>query len=214
MTSDESRGGCEQPNLVYGVAVLAAGASSRMGKPKLLLPWGQSSVLGHLVRQWQTTGARQIAVVHAAAEQSVSAELDRLGFPAANRITNPKPERGMFSSIQCAAAWPGWNVSLTHWVIVLGDQPHLRRETLRQLVEFAASQPDRICQPSRHSRLRHPVVLPKAIFERLKDSREETLKQFLQTHASVAALCEMDDPGLDLDMDTPEDYAKVLRLYP
>ncbi|HRY59690.1 MAG: NTP transferase domain-containing protein [Verrucomicrobia bacterium] len=40
-----------------GVVLLAAGRSARMGKPKLLLPWGDTSVLGHLIRQWQSLGA-------------------------------------------------------------------------------------------------------------------------------------------------------------
>jgi len=198
--------------IACGVIILAAGASSRMGKPKLLLPWGETSVLGHLIKQWQGLGAKQIAVVHGTGHKAIGSEMDRLGFPVANRIANPQPERGMFSSIQCAASWGGWNSALTHWVIALGDQPHLRRETLRQLIEFNASQPDGICQPSRHGRPRHPVVLPKAIFERLKDSREETLKQFLQHNASALTLREMDDPGLDFDMDTPADYEKALRL--
>ncbi|PYJ61190.1 MAG: hypothetical protein DME24_07125 [Verrucomicrobia bacterium] len=195
-----------------GVIILAAGASSRMGKPKLLLPWGKTSVLGHLVTQWQAAGARQIAVVHAVGDQTTSGELDRLGFPACNRITNLKPERGMFSSIQCAASWGDWNPALTHWVIVLGDQPHLRLETLRTLLGLAAAHPEKICQPGWRGRPRHPVVLPKAIFEQLKDSREETLKQFLQNNASAVALREMDDPGLDFDMDTPADYEKALQL--
>src|SRR6266699_557070 len=120
----------------FGAVILAAGASSRMGKSKLVLPWGKTTVLGHLIRQWQQVGAKQIAVVRAADDNAIGAELDRLNFPVANRIMNPQPERGMMSSIQCAAAWPGWNGPLTHWVIVLGDQPHLRQETLRELVEF------------------------------------------------------------------------------
>src|SRR6266571_6187375 len=112
----------------FGALILAAGASSRMGQPKLLLPWGKTSVLGHLIAQWQQE--HQIVVVHAAGDQAIGAALDRLSFPEANRIMNPQPERGMLSSIQCAAAWAGWNRGLTHWAIVLGDQPHLRRETL------------------------------------------------------------------------------------
>jgi|SRR5438876_712920 len=195
----------------FGVVILAAGASSRMGQPKLLLPWGKTSVLGHLIKQWQQE--HQIAVVHAAGDQAIGAELDQLNFPVTNRIMNPQPERGMLSSIQCAAAWDGWHFGLTHWIIVLGDQPHLRRETLRKLIEFAASHPDKICQPSRHGRPRHPVVLPKVIFERLEDSREETLKQFLLNNASALALRELDDPGLDLDIDTPADYQQALGHF-
>ncbi len=46
-----------------GVVILGAGASSRMGRPKLLLPWGATTIVGHLLEQWQTLGAAQIAVV-------------------------------------------------------------------------------------------------------------------------------------------------------
>src|SRR5437867_7662013 len=97
----------------HGVVVLAAGASSRMGKPKMLLPWGKTSVLGHLIEQWESEQAAQIAVVCVAADQSIEDELNRLGFPQADRIPNPTPERGMFSSIQCAARWSGWRPNLT-----------------------------------------------------------------------------------------------------
>jgi len=198
--------------IACGVIILAAGASSRMGKPKLLLPWGDTSVLGYLIGQWEALAAKQIAVVHGTDDKAIGSELDRLGFPAVNRILNAKPERGMFSSVQCAASWGDWNPALTHWVIVLGDQPHLRLETLRTLLGLAAAHPEKICQPGWRGRPRHPVVLPKAIFEQLKDSREETLKQFLQNNASAVALREMDDPGLDFDMDTPADYEKALQL--
>src|SRR4051812_8081052 len=92
----------------FGVVILAAGASRRMGRPKLLLPWGQTTALGHLLQQWNGTGASQIAVVHAADAKPLIEELDRLDFPLANRIPNPSPENGMFSSIQCAARWAGW----------------------------------------------------------------------------------------------------------
>ena len=170
-------------------------------------------MLGHLIEQWQEAAAKQIAVVQAAGDQAIGVELDRVNFPVADRIINPRPKRGMLSSIQCAAAWEGWNSVLTHWIVVLGDQPHLRRETLGELIAFAISRPDKICQPSRRGRPRHPVVLPKVIFERLKDSREETLKQFLRNNASAVALRELDDPGLDLDLDTPADYEKALRLF-
>src|ERR1035437_2980619 len=46
-----------------GVVILAAGRSARMGKPKLLLPWGGTSVLGHLIEEWRALHAKQIDVV-------------------------------------------------------------------------------------------------------------------------------------------------------
>jgi len=213
MTIDQRSDAAGPAPLDSGVILLAAGASLRMGQPKLLLPWGGSTVLGHLIGQWKDLRAGQIAAVLATGDQSVSAELDRMNFPGMNRVVNPTPERGMFSSIQCAARWSGWSDELTHWVIVLGDQPHLLRNTLRALLDFARAQSNRVCQPSRRGRPRHPVVVPKPVFAKLKDSRAETLKEFLATLPAGVALCELDDPGLDFDMDTPADYEQALRLF-
>jgi molybdenum cofactor cytidylyltransferase len=199
--------------LSLAVVILGAGASARMGRPKLLLPWGKTSILGHLVTEWEHMGANQIAIVCAEANQPLDAELDGVGFPARNRIVNSHPERGMFSSVRCAAQWPGWNRALTHWVIVLGDQPHLRRSTLAGLSQFAAAHPEKICQPSRHGRPRHPVILPRNIFEQLAQATEADLKQFLRNRSQETALQEMDDPGLDFDIDEPADYEKAVRTF-
>jgi molybdenum cofactor cytidylyltransferase len=193
-----------------GAVLLAAGQSRRMGRPKLLLPWQGTSVLGRLLAQWRIAGAAQLAVVCAAADQALQAELDRLGFPAAARIFNPAPQRGMFSSIQCAARWPAWPPALTHFAIVLGDQPHLRQTTLRAILRFSAAHPRRVCQPARAGRPRHPVLLPKAVFLHLGRSKAANLSAFLGP--CRAATCELEDPGLDLDIDSPADYEVALAL--
>ena len=199
-----------KPAIALGAVILGAGRSSRMGQPKLLLPWGETTVLGHLARQWSELGARQVAVVTAAADAALETELQRLNFPSENRIRNHAPERGMFSSIQCAAQWPGWSSTLTHWAILLGDQPHLRVGTLQSVITFAAMHPDQAVQPARNGRPRHPVLLPKALFRELAASTAPDLKEFLSRHES--ALCECGDPGLDLDIDRPEDYDRALSL--
>lgn len=181
-----------------------------MGRPKLLLPWGKTTVLGALVRQWKKLDAEQVAVVIARDDHGALEELERLKFPRENRITNPQPECGMFSSIQCAARWTGWNHDLSHWVIGLGDQPHLRSSTLQGVLELASEQPGRVCQPTFEGHARHPVLLPKNIFMHLAGSRASTLKEFLSEFPP--AVCEVNDPGLGLDIDYPQDYERALGL--
>ena len=140
-------------------------------------------------------------------------ELDRLNFPVSNHIQNPHPEQGMFGSIRCAAQWLGWSAGLTHWAITLGDQPHLQLETLRALLQFSATQPDRVCQPRNLGHLRHPVILPKEIFRQLAQTSAPTLKEFLKTISGEIVGCDLDDQGLDLDLDTPADYERAVALY-
>jgi molybdenum cofactor cytidylyltransferase len=192
-----------------GVVILGAGASARMGRPKLLLPWKDTTIVGHLIRQWRELGAGQIAVVHRPDDAPLGAELDRLDFPAQDRIENPQPERGMFSSIVCAADWSGWKKEIGAWAIVLGDQPHLRLETLRALLEFHSVHADAICQPEFDGRARHPVILPRRAFDGLKGSPAGTLEIFLNLVPCRRVQCVINDDGLTLDLDAPEDYKRA-----
>jgi len=192
-----------------GVVILGAGASVRMGQPKLLLPWRDTTVIGGIFSQWRELGAAQITIVMRPNDAELTAELDRLDFPTANRIENPQPERGMFSSIVCAANWNGWRKEISNWAVVLGDQPHLQTETLAQLLEFQAQNPGKICQPMSGGRLAHPVILPTSAWKELKTTRADTLKDFLKLVAAPRVQCEANDPGLTLDLDTPEDYKRL-----
>jgi molybdenum cofactor cytidylyltransferase len=196
--------------VLFGVVILAAGKSRRMGRPKLLLPWKATSIIGHLLTQWNELGASQIAVVSAPVLAELSDELQRFAFPNVQRILNSDPERGMFSSIQCAANWNEWNSDLTHCIVTLGDQPHLRLETLRKLIDFGRANPEKICQPMRNGKPKHPVLLPKFFFDKLKKTDAPDFKEFLANHSKDFVGFESDDAGLDFDMDTPEDYERAI----
>lgn len=193
----------------FATVILAAGASTRMGKPKLLLPWGKKTILAHLVQQWTDLAAAQIGLVVEQGSE-VQAQGERL---KAEIIINPHPELGMWSSVLCAARWQGWRKNLTHFVITLGDQPHVSINTLQATINFAAQNPECICQPARKGRGRHPVVLPSALFADLTAAKETNLKDFLHSRQSQRKMFESDDPALDLDIDTPADYDKALHQF-
>lgn len=194
----------------FAVILLAAGASSRMGRPKLLLPWGDTTVIGHLVQTWRHLGSRQTAVVIRPDDEPLIEELDRLGVREGNRIKNPDAARGMFSSIRCAAQWTGWQPDIASFVISLGDQPQVPTPVLHALLEFHWQHPGRLCQPSYRGRRRHPVVLPRAEWARLGTTSAATLKDFLD--ALPVLECPINDARLALDLDTPEDYKRLIVL--
>ena len=75
-------------------------------------------------------GAAQITIVLRHDDSALAAELDRLNFPRQDRITNPHPDRGMFSSIVCAANWQGWRSDILRWAIALGVLLVIGRFTL------------------------------------------------------------------------------------
>ncbi len=196
-----------------GAVILAAGRSTRMGRSKSLLPWGQTTIIGHLLGQWQALGAVQIAVVCAADDQPLQSELERAGLLASAQIHNPAPETGMFDSIRLAAAWKGWQPYLTHWAVVLGDQPHLPHDFLRSLLAQARAHPDKIWQPGFEGRGRHPVILPGKFLRLLKTEGVTDLKNFLARHAGGVALWSTVDAAFSLDLDRPEDYEAVRSRF-
>jgi molybdenum cofactor cytidylyltransferase len=201
------------PPFCLAVVILAAGASRRMGRPKLLLPWGSRTILEHLVLVWRQLGAQQIGVVCSIDRDAEASELDRLGLAEVNRIWNEHPENGMFSSIQAAARWNGWRKDTSHFAIVLGDQPHVGLGTLQSLLAHALRSDARICQPSRNQRARHPVLMDRRSFDELETSAAVSLKDFLESHSNDREWVELEDPALDLDLDSPEDYARALQLH-
>lgn len=196
-----------------GVVILGAGASLRMRRPKLLLPWGGTTIIGSIFAQWRKLGVGQIVIIHRPDDRPLLAELDRLGFPQSDRVQNPQPEQGMFSSIQCAARWNGWRETIGSRVIVLGDQPHLRSQMLGGLLKFHLEHADAVCQPEFGGREGHPVVLPGKIFAELSRTRAETLKDFLKHIPCSAVQYSVIDPSVSLDLDTPEDYKEAVTRF-
>ena len=207
---DAGETGKNSTMIALGVVILAAGASSRMGRAKMLLPWKETTMLGQVIELWKSIEPAELAVVCAAGAADVAAELDRIGLPDVSHIINPNPARGMFSSIQCAALWERWNAQLTHWAIALGDQPHVRAATLRGLADFTAQNPTNICQPAFQGRPRHPVFVPQPVWKELAISEDESLRHFLNARASNVRLLPVDDAGVALDLDVPSDYQRAL----
>jgi molybdenum cofactor cytidylyltransferase len=199
--------------LKFAVAILAAGASSRMGRPKLLLPWGETTILSHLIRTWRDAGATEIGVVTSGSNSPLEEEISRFAGESIHRITNPEPERGMFSSVQAAAQYSGWKVSASHYVLALGDQPQVRLDTLRQLVGCAARFTNSVVQPSYNGGRKHPVIFPQDWWGELARTDVATLRDFLNAYREAIRLVDVSDPGLEIDLDTPGDYQKASSLY-
>lgn len=192
----------------FGVVLLAAGASRRMGTCKLLLPWNDKTVLAHLVDEWKKLGAVQIAPVIDQSNDLLRSALVEQEISPDGWIENPFPERGMFSSLQEASRWKGWCSELTQWVISLSDQPQIQSSTLARLLEAAWRNPTRICQPFFGKRSGHPVILPRQQFLSLAESTAPDFRTFIRSHEHLRLRIPVNDPGVTADLDTPGEYAQ------
>ena len=198
------------------VILLAAGESRRMGQPKMLLPWGETTVLGQVVSMFSAglsskTGLRinldnEILVVTGGARTMVEAEVARLAKKYPLRIVyNPNYALGgMVSSIQAglAALGPGTRAAL----IGLGDQPQVREKTVRDICSSFFQTESPIVIPSFQNRRGHPWLAEKSLWpELLALPLSASPRQFLDAHAGQIGYVAADESILQ-DLATPEDY--------
>ena len=194
------------------VAILAAGESRRMGSPKLCLPWNGTTVLDHLLRQWHEAGAEKILVIHPSEDSSpVVQELERLKIPTEMRAPTGAFERGMMGSVVTAAGRGLRDSEISHLIIALGDQPHLRRETLQRMLEVCGQHPEKIIRTVFQGKSGHPLALPASLLPDLASSDSASLRDFLDSSKSPACNLTCNDSGVLLDVDTPADYQEMRR---
>lgn len=186
--------------------VLAAGLSRRMGQPKMLLPWGGTTVLGQVLRTLHGAGTEKMIVVTGGAREAVEAEVVRLeteGFPA-QTVFNPQHEAGeMMSSIRAGLAAIGPDAEFA--LIALGDQPQLSPDAARRVISAAKTPGSRLILPSFEMRRGHPWLVRHDLWPDLMSA--ETGRAFLHAHEAEIFYVEADETVLK-DLDTPEDYRR------
>jgi molybdenum cofactor cytidylyltransferase len=191
-----------QPRSV-GALVLAAGLSRRMGRPKLVLPWGEQTVIGQVVSQLATGGVTEICAVTGGAREQVEEALHRY---AVRLAFNPQHADGeMLHSLQvglkelssgCEAA-----------LVALGDQPQIQARVVCEVIRVYREQPNAIIIPSYHMRRGHPWLIGRELWQDIFAlEAPATLRDFLRQHADQIEYINLDEPSILTDLDTPEEY--------
>lgn len=187
--------------MISGV-VLAAGASSRMGRHKLLLPLGGEPLVRRVVRQVAQAGFDDVLVVVGHEHDAVVGALDGLGVRHAQ---NPAYASGMGSSFRAAVeALPDSEAAM----FALADQPLLTADHYRQLLE--ACRPRGIVSVRYGEVTAPPHLFDREYFEELS-RLEHGARPVLQRHLDVTTIVRF-PPELLLDVDTPEDYERAVQL--
>jgi molybdenum cofactor cytidylyltransferase len=188
------------PETHSAAIILAAGASSRMGRPKPLLELDGETFLDRVIGRFSGI-CRPVIVVLGYSADEVRAGVVR-GADAII-LVNPAPEHGMLSSLQCGLR----HVPETAEAILFTpvDLPCITRETIERVAEAPAP----VAIPTFQGRKGHPVrvsqKIAKELLELPLDARATDV-----IHRHRAHLIEVDDPGILHDVDTPDDYAALL----
>jgi molybdenum cofactor cytidylyltransferase len=118
-----------------GGIILAAGASTRMLRPKALLPWGTSTFVQEIAKNFQLVGLFRIVVV--ISDSDTGAKIRELVEGIAEVAINPNPERGMLSSLQIGAQHL-IEQNITQALITPVDQPQFDIGLCQKLCEALA----------------------------------------------------------------------------
>ena len=186
--------------------VMAAGMSKRMGTPKMLLRWKNSTVIATVLNTLAQSGVEEIIVVTGGDRVAVEEEL--LSCPIKVRaLYNENFRNGeMTDSIRIGIS--GLTQKSDASLIVLGDQPQVPLTIIRQLIAEYQRAGNALIVPSYKMRRGHPWVVDRSLWEDLKIlSSAFTMRDFLNKHKDKIHYLVVDTPEILADLDTPEDYA-------
>lgn len=190
--------------------ILAAGASTRMGQPKpaLRLNGRGGTFLSHLVDTFLSAGLPDIVVVSGADDRAV-----RAAWPKSDRrvrvIHNADWQRGQLCSLTAGLDAPS-PVPIEAAVVHLADVPLVTAETIARLIAVWRETRARIVRPARGEEHGHPVIFDASLFDEVRKADVAVgAKAIVRAHAGEILNVPIDDPGAYLDIDTPEDYARL-----
>jgi len=193
-----------------GAIVLAAGLSTRMGRPKMLLPWGQTTVIEQVVSTLALAQIDPILVV--AGESQPEIELVLVGSPARVVFNSRYREDAMLFSLQAGLRVVSEAEKTQAILVVLGDQPQMRVDTVQMIIAACQASKAPILAPSYQMRRGHPWLVKRALWPELLSSPPSvTLRSFLQSHADQIQYVPVASDSVLQDLDTPEDYVAARR---
>jgi molybdenum cofactor cytidylyltransferase len=183
--------------------VLGAGGSRRLGRPKQLLPYGEKTLLGHVLDTARACPFDQLVVALGGAADGVREQVDLSG---ADVVVNESFGSGCSSSIAAAL---GAVDERTEWlVLMLGDMPGVTVETVEALLAARGDAPMAVCRYD--DQRGHPFAFHRRMFVELANLHgDKGVWRLLDQRADDVVEVPVAGP-VPLDVDTPEDYEAVL----
>jgi molybdenum cofactor cytidylyltransferase len=193
--------------------ILAAGDSTRMGRPKALLPDPDGRpFVARLVRTFAAAGLHDIVVVtgslHAAIAEAVAADRPPV---APHLVNNPQPALGQVSSL-----WIGLDeasrLGVDGMLMTLVDIPLVRASTIQKVIDEWTRSRAPIVRPAVGDRHGHPVLFARSLFDALRHAPiTEGARAVVHANADRIVNVQVDDEGCLLDVDTPADYNALIH---
>jgi len=182
--------------------ILAAGSSRRMGSQKLLLPFGQSTMIETVINNVLNSSIDHVMVVLGPRQDKIR---DAIGDLPVKFCHNKEHENGMLSSVICGIrALPADALTA---LIFLGDQPGISPAVTNSVIDAYNEELVGIVIPVHNHRRGHPLLVDMKYRKEIEQlDLEEGLRSLRHHFPGDVLEVEVDEPGILLDIDTREDY--------
>ncbi len=196
--------------------ILAAGESSRMGRPKALLPWGRGTFLSGAIRALNQYTDMVIVVAGRNGPQLEPI----IDGNAAYMVVNPDPDRGQFSSLQMGLQ-EVLNRGRDSAIVTLVDRPPALGETVRYIrdeyLRLIANEQAKnwALVPEFEGKHGHPIVVGREMIQLFLDAPPTAIaREIMHTNQARVVCAPVNDRFVTMNIDTPDDYDRLLALAP
>ena len=187
--------------------ILAAGASTRMGEPKQLLPWRSTTLLNHCINEVIQANIVETVIVLWAYHEEIKATINQ---PIVKCLINPNWETGMGSSIALTAEYLK-DKDIDGLLVVLADQPFVNTNFLNKLIKEFTPNKEQIIATTYNTNTGVPIIFDKQYFKELSLlNGKQGAKELIQKH--TPKMTKVTPNFNHQDIDTPEAYLKLHKF--
>ncbi len=194
-------------NMPIAAIILAAGASTRMGECKQLLPIGGQPMVRRVTGAVCAADLAQVVMVLGAHAEAVGQAV--AGLPV-ELVLNERWPEGMTSSLH--AGLRALRPEIKAALVVLADQPGLTAELIRTLADRYHTTGAPVIAPFYQEQRGQPVLFDRALFPALLAAGDgQSRREIIARHWDQMARVQVEDPAILCDIDTRQDYEKVRK---
>lgn len=185
--------------------ILSAGESSRMGRPKALLPIDGVRFVEKIVSTLKSTDVGNIIVVLGHNAEEIRRKISDLPVTI---LINHDYKQGQLSSLQVAIRLLESSGTPVDGILVhLVDHPYIEAKLVNLMIDRFYETKKLIVVPRFQDRRGHPVIFARALFsELLAAGTDQGAKPVVHAHRDDTLEIDTDDKGVLIDIDTPEEY--------
>jgi len=194
---------------MIAAVILSAGESSRMGRPKALLPIDGQTFIEKIIGALRQAGLENIIVILGYDAEAMRQKITHLPVTI---LVNPDYRKGQLSSLRVAIRHLLANDRCSGLLVHLVDHPYIDAALVNLLIERFDGSGKLIAVPRFHGKRGHPVIFARSLFDELLNAPEDQgAKAVVNAHRDETLEIETEDEGITLDIDTPELYRQHVK---